>query len=189
MPKRESKKVVINTIISSLKTEFIQADWWSDVQGDVRTRLEWVIDHIEQAGFFFCHTFMTLFRWEFHRRRIEGQNVKNPMAGYLTVLLKMRISEEAFQCGSLPTRAVLDLYDYVTPNDADVTACMFLCHKIETFQQAGLLLAQEDQLGVTDDELIKVFQIAQKKKSTQPKPKSPTEESIQWDFDDEEPDA
>ncbi len=188
-PKREYKKVVIQTVISSLKSEFKKADWWPEVQDDVRTRLEWIIDRIEQAGYFFSRTFMTLFRWEFERRQLEGKNVTNPMAGYLTTLLGMRISEEAFQCGSLPTRAVLHLYDYTAPNDADVTACMFLCHKIDTLTRAGLLRVREDKLAATQEEIGAAFQqVARRKKAEEQMQKPAEEESIKWDFEDESPD-
>ena len=176
-PKRNQ---IVNSIVFALKTEFKKADWWPEVQDDVRTRLEWVIDHIQQVGSFFSRTFMTLFRWEFERRRVEGKNMKNPMPGYLTALLGMRISEEAFQCGALPTRAVLDLYDYVAPNDADVTACMFLCHKIETLQRAGLLRSQDEKLATSQEEISEAFQQVSIKKA---KPPKSTGESIKWDFD------
>lgn len=146
-----------NIISAALNAEFKKADWWGEVQDDVRARLLWVMNNIEQIGLSFYQTFITFVRWEFERRKVEGSGIKNPMTGYLTAILGMRISEEAYQCGRIPTRAVLDLYDYIEPNDADVTACMFLCHKIETLQHVGLLVANEEQYNATREELKDAF--------------------------------
>lgn len=176
------------TLVASLKTEFKKADWWDEVQEDVRTRLGWVIDHVEQVGSLFCRTFLTFFRWEFERRRTEGENITNPMAGYVVSLLGVRISEETFQCGKLPTRAVLGLYDYISPNDADVTACMFLCHRIETLQLSGLLQIQEEKLSATQDEIGEVFRRIAQERKTKKGQESQTNvgELIKWDFEEDQ---
>ncbi|MHA2279554.1 MAG: hypothetical protein ACXAC5_01495 [Promethearchaeota archaeon] len=127
---------------------------------------------------------MILFRWEFERRRLKVKNLTNPYAGFVSTLLGMRISEEAFQCGILPTRAILDLYDYVQPNDSDVAACLFLCHKIEVLETMGALIHNEEEMKATPSEMARVIKEAQK--SRQPRKKNPTStvEKITWDFDD-----
>jgi len=182
-------------VINALKSEFKKADWWDETQPDVRTRLEWVIDHLDQIGVFFCRTFMCLFQWEFERRKIEGETVKNPMAGYLTTILGMRIPEESYQCGVLPTRSILNLYDYIEPNDSDVAACMFLCNKIESLIRVGLLVEKEQKLTTTPEEIAEAFRrVAHKNRSRQGPPKSPEikptkGEVIKWDYDPEDESA
>lgn len=180
--------IVCQAICRSLKTEIVKLEWWDEVQDDVKARLGWIIDHVDVAGSFFCQTFLMLFRWEFERRRIEKKNPHNPMAGYLSSMLGMRIPEEAYQCGMLPTRAVLDLYDYIEPTDSDVAACMFLCNKIEALERAGMLAHEEVRLSATAKDLADAFRSskAEKAKKTSRPLRKPPQEKIEWDFNEEE---
>ncbi len=172
---QESDKVVRQAIIVSLKRELVKSSWWGEVQDDVKTRLDWIVDHIDQAGLLFASSYMSLFSWEYERRKLEGHNVTNPMASYFSTLMGMRISEEAYQCGLLPTRAVLNLYDYLEPNDADVAACMMLCHKIEVLEKSGMLLMNESELRTNPSEMAKVMRPPRKKKAPPIQ-----EETITW---------
>ena len=182
---REMDKSVRDTLVASIKTAFLGVKWWNEVQEDVRTRLEWIIDHIQSLGPLFAFTYMALFRWQYESRRIEGKKTNHPMASYLSTILGMRISEEAFQCGHLPTRAVLDLYDYLEPTDSDVAACLFLCHQVEILQKTGMLQEHKDSdLKTSPSEMAELL------KAPKPKKKIPPiqEELIEWS-DDEEPET
>ncbi len=179
---------VLKAIINSVKTELIKLEWWDEVQDDVKTRLEWIINHIEHLGPLFSRSYMTLFRWEFERRKIEGDHITSPYAGFVSSLLGMRISEEAYQCGVLPTRSILDLYDYVEPNDSDVAACLFLCHKIEVLEKIGALAPDVATLKTNPSEMASVIRgnMRKKRKSRKPPPKFDNEEKITWNFDDDD---
>lgn len=176
---RESE--VQHLIIASIKRELMKAAWWNEVQEDVKTRLNWLVDHIEEIGSLFAHSFMSLFRWEFERRRLDGKKTPTPAAAYFSTLMGMRISEEAYQCGLLPTRAMLDLYDFVQPNDSDVAACLMFCHKVEIMEKAGMLEAGDMELKTSPSEMAKILR---PKKRKQAKPIQ--EENITWD-DDSDP--
>ena len=172
---QESDKIVQQAIITSLKREFIKASWWEEVQEDVKTRLNWLVEHVDEVGSLFARSFMSLFCWEYERRKLEGTVVTNPMASYFSTLMGMRISEEAYQCGLLPTRAVLSLYDYVQPNDADVAACLMFCHKIEVLEKSGMLVMNETELKTNPSEMAKILRSPRKKKA-----KPIQEETITW---------
>jgi hypothetical protein len=186
-----SEEAVRKAIIIQLKTEMMKIDWWDEVQEDVQTRLGWVIDHVTDIGPLFARSFMMLFRWEFDRRRIGGETIKNPYAGFVSTLMGMRISEEAYQCGILPTRSLLDLYDYVAPNDSDVAACLYLCHKIEIFEQMGALQHSPEQMKTTPSEMAKVIRDLGKPKRQRPSQKGTplaNEEKFTWGFHKDEED-
>ena len=172
---QESDKVVQQAVIRSLKGEFIKASWWEEVQEDVKTRLNWLVDHVDEVGPLFARSYMSLFCWEYERRKTEGNNVTNPMASYFSTLMGMRISEEAYQCGLLPTRAVLNLYDYLEPNDADVAACLMLCHKIEVLEKSGMLTMNETKLKTSPSEMAKILRSPRRKKA-----KPIQEENLMW---------
>jgi len=176
---------VRKAIIYSLKSEMMKIEWWDEVQEDVKTRLEWIINHINPIGTLFTRSYMTLFRWEFERRRLDGENITNPFAGYVSTLMGMRISEEAYQCGILPTRATLDLYDYVDPNDSDVAACLYLCHKIEVLEQMGALQHNAERMKTTPSEMAKVIKGLNKPKRTKKRTPKINEEKLTWDLPDD----
>lgn len=151
-------------LINSIKQDIIKIEWFNEVQDDVKTSLDWIIDNIDEIGSYFSSTYMSIFRWEYERRSLKKQ-LTNPMAGVLSVLLGMHISEEAFLCGKLPTRVMLDLYDYIEPTDADVAICLYLCHKIDTLEKSGALTHTREELKTTPTEMINVLKQAQIKKS------------------------
>lgn len=163
-------------IVDSLKRELMKLEWWNEVQDDVKAKLEWVAINITEIGVYFANTFLTFFRWEYQRRKLENSNADNPLSGYLTAILGMRIPEEAFQCGKTPVRAVLNLYDYVDPNDADVASCLFLCHKIEALQKLGFLVLDLPKWETNPAEIFKSIP-----KKNPSKSKKITEENITWD--------
>lgn len=175
----QADKVVRLAITTSLKRELMKASWWKEVHEDVKTRLDWLVDNVDKAGSLFARSYMSLFSWEFERRKLEGDSVTNPMASYFSTLMGMRISEEAYQCGLLPTRAVLNLYDYVQPTDADVAACLMLCHKIEVLEKSGMILMHETELKTSPSEMAKILRPPRKKKA------KIQEETITWDEENE----
>lgn len=174
-----SKSEVQQLIIASIKRDLIKAVWWDEVQEDVKTRLNWIVDHVEEIGSLFAHSFMSLFRWEFERRRLDGNKTPTPAAAYFSTLMGMRISEEAYQCGLLPARAMLDLYDFVQPNDSDVAACLMFCHKVEIMEKSGMLEAGDMELKTSPSEMAKILR-SKKKKQVKPI----QEENIAWDDSD-----
>jgi len=177
MKSTESEKAVQQAIIASIKREFIKASWWDEVQEDVKTRLNYLVDNVDKIGALFTYSFMSVFSWEFERRRLEGnKTVTSPSAAYFSTLMGMRISEEAYQCGLLPTRAMLDLYDFVQPNDADVAACLMFCYKVEMLQKSGMLEVDDMELKTSPSEMAKVLQT--KKRKTKPPIQ---EEVIEWE--------
>lgn len=177
----KSEKMVQDAIIASIKKEFVQTKWWGEVQEDVRTRLGWIVENIHTLGPLFAFTYMGLFRWQYECRRAEGKNVNSPMASYLSSIVGMRISEEAFQCGHMPTRAILDLYDYVEPNDSDVAACLFLCHQVEILQKTGMLKEEINDLRTNASEMAQLLRPEKPKKK---RPRPVQEETINWDDDE-----
>lgn len=172
----DSEKIVQQAVIHSLKREFIKASWWDEVQDDVKTRLSWLVEHIDEIGSLFTLSFMSLFRWEFERRKLEGDLVTNLTASYVATLMGMRISEEAYQCGLVPTRACLNLYDYIEPNDADVAACLMFCQKVEALEKAGILSMDGMELKTSPSEMAKLLRTRKKKKD-----KPIQEETVEWD--------
>lgn len=175
------EKIVHQAIVQSLKKEFLKSSWWSEVQDDVKTRLDWLVEHVEEVGPLFARSFMSVFRWEYERRRREGENVTNPMASYFSTLMGMRISEESYQCGLLPTRTMLNLYDFIEPNDADVAACLMFCQKVELLEKSEMLVAG-DELKISASEMAKVIKIDKKKEA-----KPVQEETVTWkDTDDQD---
>ncbi len=171
-----SEKIVQQVIVNSLKQEFIKASWWEEVQEDVKARLNWLVEHVDEAGSIFAHSFMSLLRWEFEQRKIDGKHVPSPMASYFSTLMGMRISEEAYQCGLLPTRACLNLYDYIKPNDADVAACLMFCHKVEILEKSGMLTMGDPELKVCPSEMAKLLRVQKKDQDKQIQ-----EENIMWE--------
>lgn len=176
----ESEKNVRRAIVDSLKREFLKAKWWNEVQGDVKNRLNWMVEHIQEAGPRFTHSFMSLFRWEFERRKLEGEDVVNPLASYFSTLMGMRISEEAYQCGFLPTRACLNLYDFLEPNDADVAACLMFCHKVEILEKTGMLSMDKIEQKIHSSDISKLLRNRKK----QDKPVQ--EETIVWESEEDQ---
>lgn len=176
--KTEDKYVHL-AIITSIKNDFVKLKWWDEVQSDVQDRLEWVLDNLPSVGTLFASSFMTLFRWEYERRRVSGEKMPIPMTSYTSVLLGMKVNEEAYQCGRLPVRSVLDLYDYIEPNDSDVAACLMLCNKIDILERSGIL-ASVDELKTSTSDMSEVLHQPSKKKD---KANSELEECIEWDDD------
>lgn len=172
----KSEKKARRAIIHSLKQSLMKASWWDEVQDDVKTRLDWLADRVVEVGPLFASTYMSLFRWEFERRRLEGETATNPMAAYLSALLGMRISQEAYECGLLPTRAILNLYDYLRPNDADVAACLMFCNKVEILEKSGIIERKDEELKTSSAEMSKIL-LKTEKKNTAKK----IEETLTWE--------
>lgn len=137
--------IVIDAMKASLVNQIRTAEWAKNIQDNVKEKILWIINNIETVGLSFQKTFITLFKWEQLRRKV--QEITSTPIGTLLNPFPIRLSEETYQCGKLPTRAVLDLYDYVNPNDADVAACIFLCKKIEAFEQISFLQAKNADDG------------------------------------------
>jgi hypothetical protein len=125
----------MSAISIALRLDLQRQEVWPHVQDSVKDRLEWIFTNIEAVGTCFSHTFMALFRLQYESRKIAGVSFTHPVNGILLNALGMPISEEAFQCGILATRATLDLYDFISPTDADVAICLYLCQKIDLLEK------------------------------------------------------
>ena len=172
---------LVSSIISeSVRKEINKANWWPEVQEDVKTRLIWIINNISTIGITFTKAYSALFALENIRRKLDKISITHPIANYIASALGMKISEESYQCGILPTRSVLDLYDYTYPNDADVTACMFLCNKIDFLHRTNLLEDKEIFLKPTNEEIsAEIQKIAKKEHSNTD---NINEKLIKWEF-------
>lgn len=131
--------IALSEAVISIKKGAKTQTWWKDVNKDVVNRIYWVLDNIDKVGVLFANTFTTLFKWELARRKVEEETVSDHMMEQISVMLDMKISEETYQSGILPTRSVLNLYDYISPSDADVQACLYVCMQIKSLEKSGLI--------------------------------------------------
>jgi hypothetical protein len=132
----DERSVQIARAIKGLRRALHTAFWWNLVQDEVKQRLEVTVDNLAVLGPAFRDAFVAGFRYEYVRRNVEGQSLPSETPG---ALFGEVMSEEAFQCGIEPTKLVLYLSSWTEPNDADVQACMTVCHHIDEMQEKGLV--------------------------------------------------
>lgn len=169
---KENIQDIVASLIPSLKRELREAPWWTDVNDGVKHRLEFVVDNIWYVGVLFKQAFFNLFLLEANRRYINNETChSNSIASYMAAQLNLAVSEEAYRCGVIPTRAALGLCDGETadesikPYDADVMSCMFLCNKIELLEKASLLSANTSY--ISPQSIFECFHSVSYSKSTQ----------------------
>lgn len=131
----DTNNLISTTLLSSLQ----KMQWWKSVQPEVKEQLRNIVSNIAQLGVKFASTYFALFQWQSLQRKIQGKEYNRHSSINIATMNSMAISEEMFQCGKLPTRVLLDLNDFILPNEADVTACVYLCNKIDFLNQTGLL--------------------------------------------------
>lgn len=113
--------------MDQLKQLLSRTQWWQYVQPEVKNALEFLIDNLETLGPFFRNAFVSAFQYEHAFRTCQKQVLTNQPGA----LFGKGMTEECYNSGILPTKALLHLDDWVSPNDADVQACMFLYQLIE----------------------------------------------------------
>lgn len=128
----------LQLIKAVLKRELARAKWWEYVREDVRTQIYWIIHHLEEVGCLYRDCFDYLFKYEHAIRCIDGFTESDSMllpvnmSGY-------SINEESYQCGKLPVKMLLHLEDVFEPNDAEVQACLYVCHQIDILKASGYI--------------------------------------------------
>lgn len=178
---------VLRSTIKSLKQGFDKQSWWSYVQDDVKTRLMWVIEHVDLAGISFRDAFVTGFSWEHTRRLLSGEKSEKDRTfrHAADAILGSAMSEEAYACGKQPCRSVLNIDDWTDPNYADVQSCVFLCHQVDVLEQMGVI-AQEDKSVPSPAKTIQLIkrmtQIDGQLRRNKP---GKDVNTIYWDFDTE----
>jgi hypothetical protein len=136
----EERSQQIVQSIQTLRLTLVSAFWWGYVTDEVKSRLELVIDHLFSLGPYFRDSFISSYRYEHARRLVEGTNVPHEVPG---ALFGPAMPEESYRCGIRPVKFALDLNDWVEPNDADVQACMTVCHKIDEMREKGVIAPEK----------------------------------------------
>jgi len=122
-----SGKALVSAVKSSLK----RAPYWKHVQDETKLCLELVVDDFIILGPLFRDAFLASFKYEHAFRMATGENIPSSVPG---VLFGEEMSEECYQSGIAPTKALLHLNDWNQPNEADVQACIAMCHHVEHLQ-------------------------------------------------------
>lgn len=122
-------------VIEALKTVCIGSEWWEYLQEDVHDNIEIVMDNLLVLGQEFRDAFLALFKYEKTRRKTAGLTKPESEP---SCLFGTRMTEEHYLCGIAPTKALLCLNDWSSPNEADVYACIVLCKQIDAMELLGI---------------------------------------------------
>lgn len=117
----------------NLKETIASYDWWKFVRPDIQSKIDFVLNNLQQLGIPFRDSFVSYFRLEHTKRIITGNKLTMPKMPFQT------ITEECLQSAINPTKHLLGLDDWVLPNDAEVQACMCICHNIDLLEDLGIL--------------------------------------------------
>ena len=135
-----------------LLASYEQSDWWEYVQDDVRNSIQEIIHSIGVLGPLFRNAYIDSFRFEHSRRMLQGvtgdAKEHGPLFGKI-------LPEEVYQSGIFPTKLLLNLNDWVEPNDADVRACMILCQQIEVLQAMKAIPVVDSDPSEETNDLIR----------------------------------
>ncbi len=127
------KKQIIDHAKSCLKTAFEKTSSWPLVQPEVKERLLFLIEHIGVLGPHYRDAFLSLFKYNHLLREAEKKSINSTVSAIFPAM-----SEETYQSSLAPVRALLNLNDWIQPNDADIQACMFLCQQVDILEIVGL---------------------------------------------------
>ena len=135
-------------LTTAIQASLRKAPYWNFVQDEVKHRLNLIIGGFPILGPLFRDAFLASFKYEHARRMAEGENIPAVVPG---VLFGEEMSEECYQSGIAPTKSLLSLNDWIQPNEADVQACISICHHVERLKTLlddhsinDLLLEPED---------------------------------------------
>lgn len=94
------------------------------------------MDNLSEMGVLFRDSFVALFKMEHQKRLLTNQakpsSEPSPLFGE-------SMPEECYHSGIYPTKVLLQLNEWVNPNDVDVNALMVLCQQIDVLESLGLL--------------------------------------------------
>lgn len=162
--------------IAAIKKSLLRADWWQFVQPDVKHRLEFVVDNLLSLGSLFRDSFVSAFKYEHAVRVLEGRELRPDKPG---AMFGRAMTDECYHSAIPATKLLLNLNDWVKPNDADIQACMHVCQQIDTLEQTGLFGEKKHTEPETDKAV---------KETITPKPakkKKATNNTIHFKFDNE----
>ena len=118
-------------LVAAVKTSLKKAPYWKLVQDEAKKRLIVIADHFPILGPLFKDAFLASFKYEHALRMTIGKNIPATVPG---ILFGEEMSEECYQSGITPTKSLLGLDDWVHPNEADVQACIAICHHVNHLQ-------------------------------------------------------
>lgn len=119
---------IFNSLVQDIKKKFTSQQWYDLISSNVKKQINWIFDNFDIIGIQFVDNYIKMFKWECYRRFINKESLLMPDNN--VKIQKMKISDELYHCGMLPTKFLLNLEDWEKPNDADVEACIFLCQEI-----------------------------------------------------------
>jgi len=128
-----------------------QATWWNLVQDEVKKKVGFVLDNFDVLAPVFKDTFTNLFKYESMRRSLEKKSIHLGTPG---VLFGSSMNEEVYQSGKIPTRVLLNLNDWVEPNEADVQVCFAICNHLEYLSETSNKLCEESKKLLEDTKKI-----------------------------------
>lgn len=138
--------------IDSIRRALLKADWWIYVQEPVKKALFDLLDNFDQLAVPFKKAFIETFKFEHARRVCLGKNIR---ADQPSALFGANMTEECYQSAIPGTRTLLDLDDWVVPNDADVQACMHLCQRIDSLEKTQVFTPPNHQTEIVATEIPK----------------------------------
>ena len=111
-----------------LKAALKSSNWWPIIQDEIKNQLDYILNNFELLGPHFRDAFVALFKYEHQKRMVQGimDKTSKPSA-----LFGKTMSNECYECGKMPTKVVLGLYEWTDPNEADVQACISLCNQLD----------------------------------------------------------
>ena len=126
----------------TIRRLFKQSTWWSLVQDDVKKQVGFLLDNFDVLAPIFKDTFINLYRYESMKRSLEGKSLSVATPG---VLFGPGMGEEVYQCGRMPTKVMLNLDDWVEPNEADVQVCFTIYNHLEYLAETSNSLGEESK--------------------------------------------
>lgn len=124
----------IENVQKTLRRVLSTSTWWNYVQDDVKFKIEDFIVHIDVQGPSFRDAFVAMFKYEHVKRMLSENACKHDKPG----VFGRSLSEETYQCSVNAVKFLLNLDEWFMPNDADVSACMQICHSIDMFEKLDL---------------------------------------------------
>jgi hypothetical protein len=133
---------LLKTTKKSLIQSFSGTDWWSFVHSEIKEQIIDIIQNVDLSGSLFRNAWIALFSYSAYLRKREGINC---LLTEHSALFGHGMAEEVFQCGKLPTKTILQIDGWIEINEADVQACIWLCHQIDMLIRLGVIQSVEKQ--------------------------------------------
>lgn len=136
----------IDIAVKTMKETLLGASWWKHVQPETAEKLQSILNNLITMGPLFKRAFIESFKYSHAHRVVTGKSVPSDIPG---ALFGRAMSEECYQSGIGPVKHLLDLSDWIKPNDADVQACMHVCQQIEILEKLGIF--EDGEIKLTED--------------------------------------